>query len=1770
MAELPTSENERIQGANARRRVLGKVKAGLSVRSRLPSLESAPPPPTFDAVLGALTSRLDEDALEWRINNDPQFKAAFEYAQSAFFGDEVASDIALNPARAEHLQMLAGARAMTGLEQAHGGSFGAVMREWLGLQTETRGFDGVRNYIDGLREKLAGNPLVPPAEKKRLEAEWERVNALPERERVAAARSLRYKQMAEIEAEATFLQGAGAGMAAFAGHSTHSRERWLTAATLPFTPFHAVRGAKGVALSAAAFGGIEAGIVAPDAIVRANIRRRLAEARNAEQEEFDRIENERNSEILIGASVGFILGGLAKGATEAWRAWRTPADRQAAVQKFHRESVDSNSTPTEPPPPPTETTINIVPEREIGGDNPAKVGRVVDEGAEGAEQITISEVGVARISRAEFDDVIGDDSGEFLARYISPDEDDVDVVMDDIGRVIFRQRAKPEPAPEPAPPKPDDPPPEVEATTNPEPVKMPDTSDPAAYDGAVAARETRLLENVPPRNTEKPAENLTPLDAESAPYQGFRIGGGLFANKLSDEGEAALPVVQDLYNRLASAGDNPPPPERFFEVQDGRVVMRGDLSDEVREKMLLTYSTARNRKPEKDGSNSFSRLLDGEQKQGDLADTSPEGVGDKSVEEFSDDAAAVLEEVRRRATFHGQRRALNVEFIPPGHFSMLNEIYDRLIYPLEEMGIELPERMIPDISTGLRFNKFLRKHGIDPAEFAAYRHRFVDGRTRRDARLYPLKYREALIDYFENEWLPNVAPKYLKQRKMGAAADAIPSLPKVDLPPAESPFPLRDYEGRVAKYGEPEVARAIGIYGRRAGEYFNMRDAIDDAEPENTPLYREMLDYAFDYAGDTKTRAENFLIIRDAARHLPDNSLTRERMGEIVAAARAGDTPDVIAKRIEGVVETGAKLDGAGNVVGKNVDGEEVVRENVRVVDGDGTVAIQRADGGMPPPPAINAVRGVLADIRAIVDEFVGSDSFTKPHRTEMAAKAVDDIQGALARLESGANTAREREAVLDKLREIDKYSDGAYTARIRPLMDSLWGAEGLPPPRAPEAGARSSVAVGLRLAGLPHEAVSATDVPVSSIKVNVARFQQRKDIIPDSEGLKKDDGLEAQRYWDPGLANVITVWVDKSGQRWLADGHQRLGLAKRSGQKTLRYVDELHEADGWTADLAFVYVAWKNLNVEKADGWWDAAHFARRVNESTDPNVQVAERALREGLKLDALKQMRNSLTIGESVAKLEDSAFWALEGLTKTLRGRGGQIKMIADRTAGRWTPEIREKSQRKLIEYAALKRHSDLEMAQRIQTEIDNVNKRQAPQGDQENLLGNFDEVREDFIADIRSGVAGEIMKRLRADAKLLTTAARRGIIEKIKETGGEVDVAALRAEKISNDELMDWLELQLTDVGERSPLKNAIADEAEALIDEVGVDNWKQLKVKERTPKMSPIADRLIARIDEFYTGLNDARFSTVEVSPVAEKAAVVERAAASRAVAQPQKIAGDEPVTDEVTGVTYNPLVLSDGALAGRIMDGDKDIGVWTPGGEGSGKFRAMIARDGDTNFSKLIEGNTLRELSDKIQTAQIELEAAWRKANGKPMFSSDEGGGVLTAPARSRQDPTPGRTGNKTIPPLKNQTKDGRGILTGGDGRPVTQGKEADPLLQAKSVLPNPGQRVEIDDSIPLDKDGNVIPPAERTAPIPAAQGGLGGVAPARKTDEIVEQHGAYTIRFTEGGRANVWQGDELIGDFASYRKGMERIARLENPADQDKITATRLVGKCAGAKGVK
>jgi KilA-N domain len=125
--------------------------------------------------------------------------------------------------------------------------------------------------------------------------------------------------------------------------------------------------------------------------------------------------------------------------------------------------------------------------------------------------------------------------------------------------------------------------------------------------------------------------------------------------------------------------------------------------------------------------------------------------------------------------YHLRRHMLNIGKVPPTHFSILQELTNTLIAPMEANGYTLPESLMPDISQGRMFCDYARKQlGIDTDSLPTYEHAFENRRVV-PAKLYPIEHLGAFRMYIAKTWMPEKAFDYFKQRD----PQALPILDKV-------------------------------------------------------------------------------------------------------------------------------------------------------------------------------------------------------------------------------------------------------------------------------------------------------------------------------------------------------------------------------------------------------------------------------------------------------------------------------------------------------------------------------------------------------------------------------------------------------------------------------------------------------------------------------------------------------------------------------------------------------------------------------------------------------------------------------------------------------------------------------------------------------------------------------------------------------------------------------------------------------------------------------
>jgi hypothetical protein len=172
-------------------------------------------------------------------------------------------------------------------------------------------------------------------------------------------------------------------------------------------------------------------------------------------------------------------------------------------------------------------------------------------------------------------------------------------------------------------------------------------------------------------------------------------------------------------------------------------------------------------------------------------------------------------------------------------------------------------------------------------------------------------------------------------------------------------------------------------------------------------------------------------------------------------------------------------------------------------------------------------------------------------------------------------------------------------------------------------------------IGGSPASSAAAGAVPpmyarsfnVDDITVDANRFQFKSG--GDDAGVT--DRLRGVKEWNPLYAGRVVTWEDNAGKVFLADGHQRHGLARRiqaeTGQPIAMDAVHLREADGISAEDARVYAALKNI----AEGTGTAVDAAKVIR---DAGAHV----------LEHLPPKSALVRDGAALARLSDVAFGAV----------------------------------------------------------------------------------------------------------------------------------------------------------------------------------------------------------------------------------------------------------------------------------------------------------------------------------------------------------------------------------------------------------------------------------------------------------------------------------------------------------------------------------------------
>lgn len=275
-----------------------------------------------------------------------------------------------------------------------------------------------------------------------------------------------------------------------------------------------------------------------------------------------------------------------------------------------------------------------------------------------------------------------------------------------------------------------------------------------------------------------------------------------------------------------------------------------------------------------------------------------------------------------------------------------------------------------------------------------------------------------------------------------------------------------------------------------------------------------------------------------------------------------------------------------------------------RAVKGGQAAALR---GGLPPGPAgagpLPPVRGEMAPLErgamAALEREALADAAIGPLRNG------EDHEAALAALDLGApKPAIEPEKNIGEL-----FTDGPQTALGLPKLADAGGGD--LQARAEYRG----------------RAIYAGSFDPRKLEAAPELFQYKSD--GDAQGVTAR--LQGVKSWSPLASGKAIVWEDMAGRRFIADGHQRRGLALRLDAEGFEprldgYL--LRAADGWSARETRVLAALKNIQ-EGQGSPLDAAKVFR-----DDPRAMAD----------DSLPVTGDFIATAKGLARLSPEAFGAV----------------------------------------------------------------------------------------------------------------------------------------------------------------------------------------------------------------------------------------------------------------------------------------------------------------------------------------------------------------------------------------------------------------------------------------------------------------------------------------------------------------------------------------------
>lgn len=166
-----------------------------------------------------------------------------------------------------------------------------------------------------------------------------------------------------------------------------------------------------------------------------------------------------------------------------------------------------------------------------------------------------------------------------------------------------------------------------------------------------------------------------------------------------------------------------------------------------------------------------------------------------------------------------------------------------------------------------------------------------------------------------------------------------------------------------------------------------------------------------------------------------------------------------------------------------------------------------------------------------------------------------------------------------------------------------------------------SDIAVGEQVlpAGGTLPAMRSMRINPDFVRVDAERFQFKSG--GDAQGVT--ERLRGVAEWNPVYAGRVVLWQDEAGHIFIADGHQRLGLAQRIKGETGADIQLdgilMRQADGVSAEDARTWAALKNI-AEGTGTAVDAAKVVRQAGADVLAHLPPRSALVRDGAALSRL----------------------------------------------------------------------------------------------------------------------------------------------------------------------------------------------------------------------------------------------------------------------------------------------------------------------------------------------------------------------------------------------------------------------------------------------------------------------------------------------------------------------------------------------------------------------